>query len=377
MQALTLEGVRSLASTRRPPCLSIYLPTHGGRVPVDRAELEGLARRAQHLVRERLPLGEVDALLAPLRALTEARAWQDQRDGLAVFLAPGFVAQYRLPVEVPELLLVADSFHIRPLLRYVESNQHFFVLLLGQAHVGFFKGSAEGLVPVPIDGLPASLTDALGTEDRERSVNYHFGARGGKNPIYGGGGKADTSRDEDLARFTRAVDKAIWSVLRDEKGPLIVAATDREAALFRSLSRYPHVAAEVLGPDLGQMSLREIHVRAWPIVERLVAEKEAEVLERYDRLVSRARALDDVRAIAKFALAGRVRDLLLDRSTNLWGRFDRETGDVALFAERTDDGVEDVLDDVAEAVLLRGGDVWSIDGKRMPTKSPVAATLRW
>jgi hypothetical protein len=320
---------------------------------------------------------EADAILAPLETLAQPRAFADQLAGLAVFLSSSFNVQHRLPVEVPELLVVADSFHIRPLLRYLESNQHFFVLLFNQNHVAFLKGSAEGLVPVPIEGLPHSMIEALGEEDRERSVHYHFGARGGHNPIYGGGGKADSSRDEDRARFCRAVDQALWSVLRDEKAPLIIAAPAREAALFRSITRYPHAVPEVLGGDLGKATLAEIHARTWPVAQKVVADREHEILDRYGRLVSSARAIDEVRAIAQFAIHGRVRDLLLARNVNLWGRLNRRTGDVALFGERGDERAEDVLDDIAEAVLLRGGDVWSFEEGRMPTKSSVAATLRW
>jgi hypothetical protein len=156
-----------------------------------------------------------------------------------------------------------------------------------------------------------------------------------------------------------------------------VAAPVREAALFRSLTRYPHVAGEFLGADLGKATVPEIHARAWPVVQKLVAGHEGELLERYNRLVSSARSIDEVRGIAKFAFQGRVRDLLLERGANLWGRLDRDTGDVALFGARQDERQEDVLDDIAEAVILRGGDVWSLDKSRMPTKSPIAATLRW
>jgi hypothetical protein len=377
MQTVNLEGLRSLASNHQPPCVSLYLPTHQGHVPDDRSRLLGQIRRARDLLRERVSAQEADAILAPLEGSANPRAFEDQLAGLAVFLSSGFQVQHRLPVEVPELLVVGDSFHIRPLLRYLESNRHFFVLLLNQNHVGFFKGTADGLVPVPIEGLPHTMTEALGEEDRERSVHYHFGARGGNNPIYGGGGKADSSRDEDRARFCRAVDQALWSVLRDEKAPVIVAAPGREVALFRSLTRYPHVVADVLGGDLGKANMAEIHARSWPIAQRVAMERQNEILERYGRFVSSARALDEVRAIAQFAIQGRVRDLLLARDVNLWGRLDHRTGEVALFGPRGDERAEDVLDDIAEAVLLRGGDVWSIEEGRMPTKSPVAAILRW
>lgn len=377
MHALTIEGIRTLAAEHMAPCVSMYLPAHAGQSREDRAKLEGFVRRARQALESKLSRAEIDAVLAPVVPLLKPEAWGEHVDGLALFVARGFHAQYRLPMDVQELLVVADSFHIRPLLRFARSNQQYFVLLLAQGHVGFLRGSAEGLVPVGSSGVPSSLSDALGKEDRERAVTYHFGARGGKNPIFGGGDKSNSSREEDLARFFRSVDQAIWSALRDESSPLVLVTSDREAALFRSLTRYGHVAPGNLSNELGRATPSQIHAAAWPVVQSLMTPKEDSVLERYDRLVSAARALDDVRAIGKLALEGRVRDLILDRDAHLWGRFDRSTGETALYGERTGEDVEDVLDDIAAAVVLRGGDVWSIDNSRMPTKSSVAATLRW
>ncbi len=377
MQALNLEHVRSLASPYEAPCLSVYSPFYGGRRPDDAKQRDGLLRRAREALGERCSSKQRDALLDALASLSAPHRQPDGVRSTATFVAPGFQAEYVLPVDVRELIVASDSFHIRPLLQHVQTNRHYFVLLLAQGHVGFFKGSAEGLVPVAPEVLPRSLGEALGSEDRERSITYHFGARAGTNPIYGGEGKADTSRDEDVLRFCRAIDSATWSVLREETAPLLLATTERLAASFRSVSRYPHIVRELLPADLGRATTAEIHSRIAPRVEKLMAAREDVVLERYDRLVSAARALDDVRAIGRFAIQGRVRDLLLDRSANLWGRLDRGTGEVALFGERQDDAVEDVMDDVAEAVMLRGGDVWSIETAKMPTKSPVAATLRW
>jgi hypothetical protein len=357
--------------------LSVYSPFCGGRRPDDAQQREGLLRRAREALGDRCSPKQRDALLAALASVSDSAARTEGARATATFVAPGFQAGYALPVEVPELVVAGESFHIRPLLGHLQANRHYFVLLLAQGHVGFFKGSAEGLIPVASEAVPRSLEDALGAEDRERSVRHHSGARAGVSSIYGGEGKADTSRDEDLLRFCRAIDAAIWTVLREETAPLLLAAMERLAATYRSISRYPHIVRELLPADLGRATIAEIHARIAPRVEKFMTEKEGLVLERYDRSVSGARALDDVRAIGRFAIQGRVRDLLLERSTNLWGRLNRETGEVALFGQRPDDSAEDVLDDLAEAVMLRGGDVWSIDAARMPTKSSVAATLRW
>lgn len=376
MQALTLEGIRSLAADHAGPCLSLYVPTRTPGTVDGHARFEALSSHARKLLRGKLGAPDEAAFWKPADVLSKPEAWDDPHPGVVLFLAPGFGGFQRLPVEVPELVVVAGSFHIRPLLRLLETNQHYFLLTLGQNHVGFFKGSAEGLAAVEAKGMPRSLEEALGEETRERSVTSHYGARG-DNPIYGGTGKADTSRDADLTRFFRAIDKAIWEVMRDEKAPLILAAPERDLAFYRSVSRYPHVAKEEIHGSFQRATIPDLHAKAWPIVQGIVGEREKDVLERYDRLVSRARALSEIRAIAKFAVQGRVRDLLLARDATVGGRLDKATGDVSLHEGAREDGAEDVLDDIAEAVLLRGGGVWSLEKSRMPAKSSIAATLRW
>lgn len=376
MRPMTVEELRQLMAQHTPPCISIYLPTRRGGAPEDRKHYEGLVKRARDLASKNLPPAKVEKLITPLVGFAEEPVWSDMLDGLAIFRSYDTLVYYRLPSPVPELLVEADSFHIRPLLGFLQTNRNYYLLNLSQNHVAFFKGNANGLGPVDLSRLPSSLTDALGIEARERSLSVHSGARG-RNAIYGGVSKNDTSRDEDLARFFRAIDQALWEVLRDENVPLVLAAAERSNAMYRTISRYPHLAADGLIGNYARASLAELHERAWPIVQREISVRETHVLERYQSLVSRARALEDVRAIAQFAVQGRVRDLMLAKDSYLWGTLDKTSGTVALHGEPHDARDDDVLDDIAEAVLLRGGEVYSIDKERMPSKSPIAATLRW
>lgn len=376
MRAISVAELRELMAKHVPPCISLYLPTHRGGSADDRKQFEGLVRRARELLAHDLPASATKTLLAPLEELPTDALWNDALEGLAVFHSADHSAYYRLPARVPQLVVVSDSFHVRPLIGYLQRNRTYYLLNLSQNYVSLLRGDAAGLGPVNLRSLPHSLTDALGIEERERSVTYHFGAAGGR-PIYGGIAKSDTSRDEDLARFLRTVDRALWELLRDEKAPLVVAASDRLHALYRSLQRYPYLVERGVIGNYAKEKLEDLHARAWPIVQSELELHEREVIERYDHLVSRAMALDDVRAIAQFAVQGRVRDLLLQRDAYLWGRMDRTSGAVELHGEQSDSRDEDVLDDVAEAVLLRGGEVFALDPARMPSKSPIAATLRW
>lgn len=377
MRAMTVEDLRTLVASHTPPCLSLYLPTHRKGSPDDRHQFDGAVREAHELLNGALSAAEEIAFMEPVEKLSTPAFWLEHAEGLVVFRSRDHFACYRLPMRVPARVVASDSFHVRPLIRFLQSNQRYYLLSLSQGYVRLFKGSASGLGPVDVAELPRSLEDALGTEERGRSIRIHYGATGGKNPIYGGAGKSDTSRDEDLLRFFRAVDDGLWPVLRDEKVPMILAAPQRQLPIYRSISRYTHIADEGLQGNFSEASTEELHAKAWPIVQEIVDVRMKEVHETYDRLVSRARALDEIRGIASYAVQGRVYQLLLERDAQLWGRLDRSNGALELHGKDRVQGDDDVLDDLAEAVLVRGGEVFSVEKARMPSKSPIAAILRW
>jgi len=68
--------------------------------------------------------------------------------------------------------------------------------------------------------------------------------------------------------------------------------------------------------------------------------------------------------------------LLVDADAHLWGQMDGASGAIEHHVERSKKDV-DVLDAIAESVLLHGGAVNSLSSARMPTRSPIAAVLRW
>jgi len=378
MRVLTIDDLRTLIAHDAAPCVSIYLPTRRGGGPGDKQHYAGLVRRARELLATSYSPAEAEAVCAPLDALIDDALWSHSLDGLAVFCSKDFSVYYRLPLVLAELCVVADSFHIRPLLRYLQSNERYFLLNLSQGRTSFFKGSAYGLGPVDLASMPRSLTEAVGIQGHERVLNFHTGSSGrGRAPIYQGSGHEDSAREEELQQFLRRVDKALWEVLRDETAPMIVASTPKITAAFQAISRYPHLLPEHVAGNFANAKMEDLHTRAWPLVQAHAEGRLRDATERYGNSISRNRALDDVSAIARFAVQGRVRDLLVDRDAHLWGRMDRATGAIELHATQMGAHDDDVLDDIAEAVLLRGGEILTLERDRMPSAAPVAATLRW
>jgi hypothetical protein len=64
--------------------------------------------------------------LEPFWALGENKAfWNHTLDGLAVFASPDSFGACGLQRTVPERVVVADSFHVKPLVRFVRSADRY------------------------------------------------------------------------------------------------------------------------------------------------------------------------------------------------------------------------------------------------------------
>jgi hypothetical protein len=133
--------------------------------------------------------------------------------GLAMFCCSDLLTHYRIPMRCPKLAVVADSFHVRPLLHFLRSNRYFYVLTLSQNSVRLYEGSRYLLSQVDLPDLPKSLDESFAKEQREPVLNAYVVRPGQAGAIYYGyGGSPDKRVEEKLAAFFRAVDRACGMV---------------------------------------------------------------------------------------------------------------------------------------------------------------------
>ena len=70
--------------------------------------------------------------------------WQHQSDGLALYSRPGWWRSFRVPLDLPELAVVGDRFHVSPLLRLLTGDGHFLVLASATTRFGCCREPAIG-----------------------------------------------------------------------------------------------------------------------------------------------------------------------------------------------------------------------------------------
>lgn len=374
---ITRDEILRLLAPHGRPCVSLFLPTH--RHAPDSAQdpirFRNLLKSVRSLLTEGVPKPVAEEVLKPLESLAGPAFWRDQLDGLAVFACPGFQAVYRLPMSLPERAIVADSFHVRPIVGALKANRRFYVLAVSQKSVTLYEGSPTGLGAVDLRDLPTSMRDVLGVAEGGSGLQA-WSARGGE-AVFHGGGAPDENRKEDLARFFRIIDKALWERLRDEQVPLVLAGPASYFPIYRDVSRYAHLAPNGVEGNVDAATPEELHARAWPVVRAVFDAEEHEAVAEYARLASSRLATSILTEVSSAAVKGRVRRLFVQEGKVLFGHLDPVTGDVLLHGRQEGAVDDDVLDDLAEAVLARAGEVLELPAARMPEGAAAAAILRW
>ena len=351
------------------PCLSLYQPTHRS-FPDNRQDpirFRNLVKTLDERLRDLDSATDANALLAPFHALAaEHDFWNRAQDSLAVLAAPGVFRVLRLQRPVGELAVVADSFHVKPLLRILQSADRYQILGLSRDDVSLFEGNRDALDEVELDAAVSDVVaDRLGApRDRPKSSVWTYRAGGsGSQPGAGVRHGVGSEKSELIARETeklfRDVDRAVLQVHSRPSGiPLMLAGLPEHQALFRRVSRNPFLLPDGIDVNPGTLSLDALRERAWRTVEPHYLARLASLVELFGTARAHALGSDDLDAIADNAAAGRVATLLVQ-------------------AEREKADVDDRLDDIAETTLRHRGQVVVVPAARMPTASGAAAIYRF
>jgi len=319
------------------------------------------------------------ALLAPLQALaTDAAFWNRTLDGLAVLAAPGHFRVFQFQRPVKELAVVADSFHVKPLLRVAQSADRYQVLCVTRRSARVFEGNRDALDELDADAFPTDIEAALGdqrTEPHQTVASYGTGT-GGPGPMYHGHGSRKDEVDKDTERYFRAVDRAMIAQFSKPSAlPLVLAALAEHQPVFRQVSQNAALLAAGVEGDPEAMSVEQLRDAAWRAVEPQYLERLAQLTSTFNSRVAHQQAVSDLADAARAAVDGRVSHLLVEADRVVPGRIGSATGRISV-ASIDDPDVGDMLDDLAE-VLRTGGDVVIVPKERMPSTSGLAAILRY
>lgn len=382
MDLLAIDYPHTILGKREGPCLSLYQPTHRQHPEnlQDPIRFRNLVKELARSLQQKYPEREIETLLAPLNALAaDTNFWNHTLDGLAVLAAPDVFRVYRLQRPVAELVVVADSFHTKPLMRIVQSADRYQVLGLNRHSARLFEGNRDRLDEIDLaPQVPRTLDDALDRDfERDRATRTHGAVRAGTMGRHGASDAAQDGIRADTEHFFRAVDRSVLEHHSRPSGlPLLLATLPEHHHLFREVSRNPNLLDARIDVHPDDLTLDELRARAWEQVQPYYLKRLAGLVDRFHAAGHREQATDDLAAAAEAALAGRIDTLLLEAERQVPGRLDAVTAEITP-GQLDDPEVDDLLDDLGERVLATGGEVVMVPAERMPARTGLAAIYRF
>jgi hypothetical protein len=350
----------------------------GPETQQDPIRFKNLVREAEErLIAHGLRVSEAKELLEPTERLIGGSLFrQHQSDGLAVFLSMGALDSYLVPFVFDELAVVANRFHIKPLLPLLSGDGRYYVLAISQNKVRLLQGTHYSITEVDLVGAPGNLAETLRDDDSRKELRFRTSASGGKGKraVMGYGNVVDDK--ENLRRYFRQIDVGLHEVLRNERAPLVLAGVDYLHPIYKEVNTYPHLMNEGVAGNPDRLSAEELHKQAWTVVRPYFQRTQQEAVDKYKQLAGSLQASNGVGTIIPAAYHGRVELLFVVADLQQWGTFDPGTDAIHL-NKKEKAGDEDLSEFAAIHTLLNGGTVYVVESERMPDNTSFAAVFRY
>ena len=363
-----------IINLEKGPFISIYQPTHRNKPESsqDSIRYKNLVQKIEKTLKVDHKEADIDAILKPLNDIAADNLfWNKSKEGLAVLANQDKCLVYRLSQTVNERAIVADSFHIKPLIRVFQSSDRYHVLALTRTSFKLYEGNRYGFEKIKIDeDTPTTLDEVLGTDLTDPGLGS------GRSPVLHGLNSKPEEVDKDTERYFRYVDKFVTEKYSNKTSlPLVLVALTEHQGTFRNLSHNKHLLEEAVKIDPESISEDKLHQAIWEVLEPLYVEKTKVLVDRFENSRAKSLGSDDIVEIARASTENKIQTLLLEAGRIVKGSV---TEDGKLVEEgQTDDTNEDALDDIAESVFRNSGEVIVLPKERMPSTTGAAAIYRY
>lgn len=367
------QELKELFDQQDETCVSIFMPLQWQPEQRDanRIRLKNLIKQAEQKLTG-VP-NHPSQLLAPaLELLASGRLQQTSSVGLALFLKPDFERHYFLPATMPELVIVGQRFHTKPLLPLLHNNEQFYILALSQNDVRLFEANRYHIKPMSLPEMPESMSEALYYEEYEKQLQYHVSTE--QNAMYHGH-EVSAEKKGAVRRYFRQINEVLAKQLQAPT-PLLLACVDYLLPLYQEVNSYPNLLEQNISGNPDEAKPNELREQAWHIVSSRFEEEKTAAIQQYQAVATTERASAQLPEIIAAAHNGRVDTLFTPIGQQQWGQFDASSGTVKLCQQAEPDMV-DLLDETAVHTLLNGGTVYALEPQEMPDDALLTAVFRY
>jgi hypothetical protein len=365
VKTMTVNEAAKLVKAKSAPAISLYLATD---VPDKdsttrlRLNLQRLYKTAEALIVRTYDFKTRERLLQPLKKALSAVGLRRAKGGIGIYHNEHFTGIVKLPTITSDLAVAAESFHIKPVLRCVQSRRNYYLLALKRKHAELLLVTADGTKQVERIGLKLPHDRQLPTE------------RGNKHWL---GDGVKIRRQKDLKESMEQLNRQLESNWHRERIPLVLAGSQHQQEAFRAVCTHLNLLERGISGAVDDFDTEALTNLSLNTMESYFDELDNRSVVAFRKAEASGLAITNLAEIARAAARGQIQSLLIAEDRHVWGHLDKETGSIQVIDQPGQTPADDLLDDLAELTLNKGGAVTVLPSVRMPKSQLIAAVLRW
>lgn len=334
------------------PHLTAYIPPMNGDISQIREHIDRVIWKSERLLAKEHDSAFVEKFVLPLRSLCNDPALLNgcEQTSWALFRTRTAFRIKKIQGEVPYLSVVASSFHVKPLLKWAQTQQDLYVVACNYNSVTLYRRSRGQLLEVASTDLLPAYFDYRRVEDGGKLLLKHAAIL--------------WLEDWVMDRMSNVHAQVLFAGEKELVDP-IIAHTHFQGFVARTDSF-----------QFSQLDMNSLHRH----VERIMHEIAELELEKSILQLNRAERMGqtefDMQAIARLAVQDEIKRLYVADDTYIWGELCPRIGTFKLNRYQKNCHDDDILDDLAEIVLKNNAEVVLVPRNQMPMRLPVAAIVR-
>ncbi len=361
--------------------ITIYLPTAKvGREEENRIAFKNMVLAIRRDLEQGAELSgsEIDNLLKPATRLTEEiNFWQQQQQGLAMFISADRFEYLKLGQSVEPAYAIGKNFRVGQLIGTLAANaMEFYLLALSRGSIKLYLADQDRMEEIDITGIiPEDMDAALLLDDPNATIQRAGGPEGSGKGVFFGHGAGKDDENGHLKAYFDVVDRGVQTLLKNDTRPLLLAGVEELIPIYKSANSYNYLIESCyVGGNVENDDIKELHTKAKHIIgERFNAEAEDD-RNNFDLNFARGEAADELKRIVPAAVNGRVEVLWVAEGASQSGRYIPENNGVEIDENADQDLFELAISKTYEA----GGRVHVVPQDELPREDTrICATYRY
>lgn len=333
---ISLTELKKIVSNK---CVTIILNTH--RTTPDNKKdpllLKNLVSEAEKRLYDEMDERKAEVLVKKLNQLSSSIDHSHNLGSLFLFVNKDIAEYTRLTIPVKNRAIVDNTFATRDLIRALNRETVYYVLVLSQQKVRLIRALNERALkeksnPFPMENDLFQLTKSdPSNAQRQRNL---------------------------IAEFYNRVDKELNNIIKNDPFPVLICSEENNYHEYLNISDNKDIFYNTwLNGNRLEEKPQHIIEKAWPIVDEITVKNNNAKKEKILNAVDKGRFVTDINDILKALREGRVHTLFIEKGKFQPAVLDKNEIIFVKEDEKKYDGiVDDVYDELIEMNVSYGGD---------------------